>query len=84
MKVTDTAYELLYITSFSAVSHHSLWAYLHVYTEDKGVLFVVNVWSGDVDATERFENTTLQRYRQELIRRWDSERELFDDDIAHT
>jgi len=25
-----------------------------------------------------------QDYLQELIRRWDSERELFNDDIAHT
>jgi len=25
-----------------------------------------------------------KQLRQELIRRWDSERELFNDDIAHT
>jgi len=28
--------------------------------------------------------TTVTELEQELIRRWDSERELFNDDIAHT
>ena len=49
--------------------------------------------SGNVDLIKccqsyfRFELPSVlhdRRARQELIRRWDSERELFDDDIAHT